>query len=130
MVNVPANVNTVPFPNCKVLPAVTEVKLLNVVAPVITDVAVVSKVTVPLEWVKAPVLEKFLATVKGLALEAVDAALAAMLKSRLTSMVGSLVSALTVTAFVPSPMVRSLLTVYVPLDSTYVAVPVATRERL
>ena len=54
------------FWNCRVLSCVVQVKLLNVVAPVMVDVPVVSKVTVPLELVKVPELVQLPATVKEL----------------------------------------------------------------
>ena len=99
MVMVPAKVMTgapvVWCWNCKVLVAVVQVKLLKVVAPVIVEVAVVSKVTVPLEWVNVPELVQLPAIVKALDAWAVKVVLAEMVKLPFISNMEELVAAVT-----------------------------------
>ena len=76
--------------------------------------AVESKVRVPVPAVKVPELDQLPATWKEPVDEAVNAPLAEMVRSPKKSTVGSLVSAVTVTVFVPSPTVTLLLAVMVP----------------
>ena len=113
------------FWNCRVLLAVTQVKLLKVVAPVMVDVPVVSKVTVPEECVKVPELVQLPATVKEAESEATRVPEAAMVTLPLTSNTGSLVSRLKVPVLVPFPTVRLLDTVNVPLPMAVWVMPLA-----
>lgn len=56
---------------------------------------------------KVPLFVKFLAIVNEPEFDAINVALAAMVKLPLMSRLGSLVSALTITALVPSPIFKS-----------------------
>lgn len=77
-------------------------------APEIVEVEEVapSKVIVPFEWVKVPVFAQFAAKVELAEFEAVKVELVEIVKSPLTSNIGSLVFASTVTPFVPLPIVK------------------------
>ena len=120
MVKVPAKVRTGTPPewalNCKVLVAVVQVKLLKVVElePAMVEVAVVSKVIVPEEWVKVPLFVKLAATVKAAEFEATKVPEAAIVTEPFTSKTGSLVVILKVPVLVPLPTMRLLDTVMVP----------------
>ena len=110
--NIPAKVMTglpeVCFWNCKVLSCVVQVKLLKVVAPVMIEVAVVSKVTVPEEWVNVPELVQLPAMVKELEAWAMKVVLAEIAKLPFISKIEELVLAVTVAEVcVPSPAVKS-----------------------
>jgi hypothetical protein len=119
MVKVPAMVMTGTPPewdwNWRVFVGVVQVKLLKVVAPVIVEVPVVSKMTVPEEWVKVPELDQLPAMVKLLEAWAIKVVLADIVKLLFISSIEELVAAVTVTeVLVPLPRVRFPPIVNVP----------------
>ena len=113
-VNAPLTLNISPAVNIRFLPPVVDVKLLNVIAgfpePARVELLVVLNVTVPPFAVKVPLFVIFFAIVKPAEGGAVNAPFAATVRDPLTAIVGLFVLAVTVTAFVPFPMVKSFPT--------------------